>query len=289
VKRLLLIGGNSRFGVALIGDALSHGWTVGATSRTNPGNNGPAGVSWRFLDLTIRRSIDDLTLRDFDHVILLAAQTSIRDCELHPFASRQVNVIGTSHLIKKLDRHMVPFTFISSRQVFGPWQYFPLPKEERRPECEYGHQKRVVEDLVFASGFGRVLRMTKVLSTSEPLFDSWIIAANNGSVMKAFSNVSISPITQDFAVGFVLRSVENEGSARVLHATAPDEVSYADAAQYILSLMGRPSELLWRAESDGLPDGGVVGPHAALGLSNPRDASVPSLSAIRMYFDSAAH
>lgn len=71
-------------------------------------------------DITRPNELKNAIKENFDHVIHLAAQTSVQESLKSPKEDLQVNVIGTINLIERIKQFGIPrFTFASTSAVYG--------------------------------------------------------------------------------------------------------------------------------------------------------------------------
>lgn len=110
--------------------------------------------------------------------IICAAVTGIRQCEMFPDWSRDVNVNHTYRVAALLNASGWNVVMLSSQAA-------------DRPTTEYGRQKA---DLEARWRFGPILRLPKILDRDNPLLWSWKHELSNQRVIRPFSDVIIQPI-----------------------------------------------------------------------------------------------
>ena len=176
--------------------------------------------------------------------ILCAAVTSLEGCRLDPVFSRQVNVVGTVALAKRLIEAGTFVVFISSNQVFDGEMPLMKTTDPVNPLTEYGTQKAEAESQMLAWGEKvAIVRFSKVLSPDMPLFQGWIRNLKAGKVIHPFSDMVMSPVSLAFAVK-VLLGVTERRVPGIFQVSAMQDVNYAVAAQHIARNLGSDMELV---------------------------------------------
>jgi dTDP-4-dehydrorhamnose reductase len=165
-----------------------------------------------------------------DVTYLCAAVTSLEKCRQDPGCTARINVDAVSDLAAKLAGQGSFLVFCSTNQVFDGLH--PLVSENGSvdPKTEYGRQKAEAERRILALGAGAsVVRLTKVLGSRVPLFDTWREDLNAGRPIHPFLDMVMAPIPLAGAVS-VLRLVADRRLQGVLQVSAAQDVTYAEAA-----------------------------------------------------------
>lgn len=220
----------------------------------------------RHLDLLDPLSFSSMDLTEITHAIILAGITSIASCEREPRLSYLVNVVGTSSIAIHLNKLGIKTTIVSSSQVFSRYLELPGVDSPRNPVCEYGRQKVALEDLVGGLDTIQIVRLTKVLSSSNALFRSWITASDRGENITVFVNASIAPIALPVAAEALLRAATNEHKNQILHLSPLDEMTYFDVAHEFMCFRKMDLNLVRPLYVEDDPySGHISGPYSALG------------------------
>jgi len=222
--RFLIVGGDSTLGVGLRKQLEIGGHEVVVTSR-RPGASFP-------LDLS--KDISSWTLPGmFDAAFLFASVCSWEMVEKNPEASRKINVDNTVLLAEKILECGSRVVFPSTNQVFDGTLAFPTIDTPVTPVSEYGRQKSEAERKLLALGKGvAVVRFTKILSPSFPLFKKWRTALSCEEVIKPFSDLYFSPVSLKFSLEASIRIAEYGGDG-IWHVSGKEDISYAEAARII--------------------------------------------------------
>ena len=147
-------------------------------------------------------------------VIHAAAASQPAHCEIHPEATRRVNVGVPEKLAALCADRQVPFLFTSTDLVFDGRNAPYAEQDAVTPVCVYGRQKADAEDAV--------LHMNcKALVCRMPLM------------------IGVAPVASGSFSMQMLRSIRCGDPLRLLTDEFRTPVSYVDAAQGVLSLLGK--------------------------------------------------
>jgi len=237
---LLIVGADGTIGRSLVAAFEAAGKTVWQTTR----HRNQLGDQRIFLDLSQDVAHWQLPPVPIRTAIFCAATTSLERCQLDPESSRQVNVVGTITLAKRLVEAEVFVVFLSTNLVFDGKTPFAKPTDTVNPQTEYGRQKAEAESKLLAWGEQvAVVRFSKVLSPEMSLFQGWIRDLKDGKVIHPFSDMVMVPISLAFAVK-VLLEVKERRLPGIFQMSAKQNVSYVAAAQHIARKLGVDTELV---------------------------------------------
>src|ERR1700684_586790 len=158
--RYLVTGGAGFIGSNIVDELVKRGQEVVVLDDLSAGKEANLTAVREKIDLHIG-TITDLAAvqsacKRVDHVIHLAARTSVPRSVLHPLESNHVNIDGTLNvLVAARDAQVRRFVFAASSSAYGETP--TLPKVETmpaRPISPYGVTKYVGE--MYAQVFGRV-------------------------------------------------------------------------------------------------------------------------------------
>jgi dTDP-4-dehydrorhamnose reductase len=176
--------------------------------------------------------------------VLCAAITSLEACRLDPVGTARVNVEGVLNLAGKLVARGALVVFLSTNQVFDGTRPQRLSTEPCCPQTEYGRQKAEAEKRLLALGNQvAVVRFTKLVSPELPLFRGWIRALKAGQVIHPFSDMQMAPVPLAFAVRVLQRVVETSLPG-IVQVSAPEDITYEQAARHLARRLGVDSQLI---------------------------------------------
>jgi dTDP-4-dehydrorhamnose reductase len=235
IEPAVVIGADGAIGGALFDRLKQADGAVVGTSRR---------VGSSFLHLDLEGEPRAWQLPDRANVAYLcAAAASLDGCRQQPAQTRRINVEGTLEAAKRLRDRGAHVVFLSTNQVFdgiGPRQ----PALARpNPQTEYGRQKAETERELLASGQATVVRFTKVLGPSPPLFRSWLNALRKGEPIEPFHDMAIAPIPLTFAVD-VLKSAGDRRLGGVVQASGEMDISYAEIARALAARLQADPDLI---------------------------------------------
>lgn len=234
MNKSLVVGGESRIGLALTEGLRARGSSVAVTTRRS-------GSTDIFLDLSTEIDFSKLPKAP-DVVFLCAAITSIAVCEEKKELSYRVNVEATLALGRWFLDHGSFVVFLSSNAVFNCENEFTPESSPYSYANEYGHQKAVAESgLLRLAGHTRrlaIVRLSKVVTSSEGVFSGFYNSLRAGDAFEAFNDVMISPVSLPYAVRSLLK-IADARIGGVFHIGSKSEVSYADFARLMAQKLGR--------------------------------------------------
>jgi dTDP-4-dehydrorhamnose reductase len=149
--KMLITGANGLLGQYLIAALEGSPALVLATGRGAKRFREPVreGFSYRELDITDPAQVEEVVSGFRPDVLIHAAAMTAPDaCELDPRQCREVNVVGTSHLVGAAERIGAFFLHLSTDFIFdgeaGPYREEDLPS----PLNTYGQSKLEAEEVV---------------------------------------------------------------------------------------------------------------------------------------------
>jgi len=222
----LIVGGDSLIGSALAERLRAQGRPVLATTRRPE----RVGGERLFLDL----AADPLAWesdRPIGTVYLCAGVTRLEDCRSDPQGSARINVAAASALAARLAGEGAFIVFLSTNQVFDGSEPCPSSGRPPAPRTEYGRQKAAAEAALKGLGDrAAVVRLTKVLGESPPLFRAWAESLSRGERIRPFRDMVMSPLPLPGVVS-VLSLIGGLGLPGLWQVSAERDVTYAEAAE----------------------------------------------------------
>lgn len=223
-----VIGRDGTIGAALFAELGRRGGTVVGTSRRAlPAHRG--GHDFR-LDLSAS-PITGLDALECDIAYLCAAVTGFANCSDDPTGTARINVTGALAVARSLMARGTHVVLLSTSAVFDGSKPLPGENSPGSPTTEYGRQKLLAErELLSAAaamgGSAAVIRLTKVVSRFQPLINNFKTALASGSAVEAFDDLSMSPISLDYATRSILQ-LGNLRHTGIFHLSGTEQLSYA--------------------------------------------------------------
>lgn len=184
--------------------------------------------------------------------VICAAITSTDKCRALPDECRRVNVEATCELGRRLTAAGVRTVFVSTNMVFDGATPFTPAAASRSPKTAYGRMKAEAEERLLALGSGTtVLRLTKVIGRTLPVFDRWRESFGRGEPIRPLIDLRIAPVSLDLATT-VIAAAAHEHLGSILQVSANADISYADIANRLAARWGAPAELVRPATADAL-------------------------------------
>jgi dTDP-4-dehydrorhamnose reductase len=252
---ILIIGVDGVIGAALAQALTAAGHAVCGTSRREH-SEGP-GKRIR-LDLA-EPDAADTALPAADVVIFCAAMARFADCREQPELTRRVNVTAPAAIARRFTEAGSQIVMLSTSAVFnGRLPHVPAD-QPRSPVSAYGTQKAEIEAGILAlGGKASVLRLTKVIAPNMPLLRGWIDALARQERIRAFTDLTVSPIRIADVVS-AASAVIADGNGGIYQVSGSDDVSYETIARWLVRALGVSTELVQgaRAVEVGIPAGEV--------------------------------
>lgn len=257
--------------------------TIGSAVMRSLSETGVEGIGFSKNHPDPRRRIDLSDERTWtvfpqepEAVLLCAGISDLRTCCEQPAATRKVNVEGTAEFVRFAAKRGCFPVIVSTSYVFDGSRPDFGPNDAVCPRCEYGRQKVDLETkLESLSREYAVVRITKVLGTTNRLVALWRDTLRKGGEIRAAEDVRLSPLTASFT-GHAFVSLLRARMPGVFHLSACDELSWFEIAKSLVKRCGgddakvRPTSL-----RDLDPRAEFVPNHAALSVFWPETIEVP--------------
>lgn len=170
----------------------------------------------------------------FDHVVICASVTSIASCDSNVSLCHQINVEGTSKLIKYFSDCNSQIIFLSSNAVFDGTQPFYTISDNTNPTSNYGKFKVEVETKFQNDSNVAILRLTKVISRSTTFIKRWLEEFDRSEDIRVFEDCFLSPISINEVID-AIQVLISQRSFGIFHLGGEAEISYADYANTFFS------------------------------------------------------
>lgn len=196
-----------------------------------------------FLDLT--RNVSEWPPpKRYDVAYLCAAISSLEQCRINPEESLAVNVYNTFLLAQKLIDTGAFFIFLSTNLVYDGSCAFRSADDAVCPQTEYGRQKADAEKLLLNLGeHVAIVRLTKVLNPTMPLFTDWIESLRNGTPIHPFSDMVMAPVALAFVV-HALHAIAAYRLSGIIQVSGQQDLTYEQVARHIAKKLGVSLELI---------------------------------------------
>lgn len=240
----LIVGADSLIGGALMAHLQQAGEPVVGTTRR------PKAVDESHLYLDLTEGVDGWRcLWPIAVAIVCAGVTKLDACRREPVATTRVNVQGVCALVENLVARGAFVIYLSSNQVFDGSVPYRLPDDPVSPVTEYGRQKAEAEHQISQWGDSvAIVRFTKVLGPTDPLFSEWVKALQNGETIRPFSDMYMAPVPLSCAVS-VLRLVAILHLSGILQVSGERDISYAEVAYLGARMLGVAQTLVQPVEA----------------------------------------
>lgn len=223
----IVVGQDGAIGSALYRELARRGVDVAGTSRRSL----PAAGATVHLDLSAD-PIPGLDALNANIAYLCAAITGFASCNDDPVGTARVNVTSALAVARALMAKGTHVVFLSTSAVFDGSYPFPAEDSPGNPTTEYGRQKLLAEERLLAAaratgGSLAVVRLTKVLSPSQPLVRQFRDALMLGSTVEAFDDLEMSPLSLRYAVTSILELAAGRYTG-IFHLSGDAQLSYAE-------------------------------------------------------------
>jgi dTDP-4-dehydrorhamnose reductase len=254
--RVLVIGADGTIGSALSRHLLDLGHNVFKTTRRKLANTSAYSI---FLDLA-EPVAETERLPDVDVAIICAAMARFADCRTRPDLARQVNVISTSSLARRLTNRGTFVVRLSSSAVFDCLSPHALADQQTAPRSIYGRLQADAEAALL--GFGSsstVLRLTKILTPQSSLFKDWVCHLLQGRSIEAFTDHTLCPLPLAAAVD-AATAVLSSRQRGIFQISGSRDISYANLARHLALRLNVPVARVTpvRAVERGIPENEVT-------------------------------
>ncbi len=176
--------------------------------------------------------------------IICAAQTSIDQCQRNPRETRRINVENTVALARQLADVGMFVVFLSSNSVFDGSTGFPRSGDLPNPQHEYGRQKADAEQGLLTMGTATaVIRFSKIVAPNMPLLRGWVRNLRSGEAIHPFYDAVMAPVSATFATELIYQVAVRKRPG-ITQASASDDISYADAANYLATCIAAGANLV---------------------------------------------
>ena len=228
--RAIVIGGDSNIGSALATALKLRGDFVCSTTRRRK----PANSYALHLDLS-SPDINTVSLPRADIAFFCAAITSFSACRTNEALARDVNVTAPSLLARGLVAAGTRVILLSTSAVFDWCAPDAEPSRPPSPVTVYGKLKAEAETAFSAFGAAAsILRLTKVLTPGDNLFNNWIDDLRQERSVRAFSDHYMAPVTISDTVTALL-AISRSSESGVFQISAKHDISYYEAALHLAS------------------------------------------------------
>jgi len=232
---VLVIGADGSIGAAVASRLEADGVHVVRTSRRGTAGSLPLDLaampeSWR-------------PPEGISAAVICAAVTSTEVCRTRPDEGRRVNVDAPVELGRRIAAAGGRVVFLSTNMVFDGSVPLVPADATRCPRTAYGQMKADAEAGLFALGGTTVVRLTKVVGRSLPVFERWRASLGSGQTVRPLSDLVIAPVSLAYATA-VIAAAARASLGPILQVSARADVSYADVARRLATRWGHSADLV---------------------------------------------
>lgn len=238
-KKILITGASGFLGWYLCQAARTQGWTVQGTYHRHSVTI--TGIRLHRVDLTDFAALQEaIAPIQPDAVIHAAAQARPNQCELEPELAHRINVEATLNLAAWCSDRAIPFSFISTNQVFDGTQAPYRETDPVSPINQYGEQKVAAEQGVLqrhpTALICRMPLMFGVAPTAPSFLQGFLQRLAKGEPLKLFTDEFRTPLSgADAAQGILLALGKTTGC---LHLGGAERLSRYEFGQILATVMG---------------------------------------------------
>lgn len=176
--------------------------------------------------------------------VICAAVTSTEVCRTRPDEARRVNVEAPVDLGRRIAAAGGRIVFLSTNMVFDGSVPFVPADAARCPRTAYGRMKAEAEaGLVAIGDAATVVRLTKVVGGTLPVFERWRASLGSGQPVRPLSDLVIAPVSLAYATAVIVAAAR-ESLGPILQVSARADVSYADVARRLAARWGHSADLV---------------------------------------------
>ena len=234
----VIVGGDSLIGKSLAKRLFNRKISyISSTRRQNSNNE-------IFIDLSKPETFSKIP-EGATVVYILAAVSSIKECEDNWSSTFKINVTNTCKLVKHVSEFGCKVVFVSTNQVFNGFAPFQLAGRDINPQNPYAKQKNRVEKYLCQFPNVSILRLGKVVETLEPLIMSWIHNLSRNQVVEPFFDLNCSPVKASDASDMLIGLAES-GKNGFYALTGDEDFSYERIALYLAKKMNKTNKISYK-------------------------------------------
>lgn len=220
-KKILIVGGNGFIGNALV-KSFSNTNTEIIFTTNRIGNIKTNSIHLNLSDNQEKWEIPD----DIGSAVICTGITKLEICERNIDFSHFINVEQTSKLVKLLLCKNIFTLYLSSNQVFNGEHKNTFPDSKYSPVNNYGKQKVEIEEFITSNeeNWG-ILRLSKVLDESFPLFREWINKLETKQPITVFDDLYIAPLHIENVIS-VIKAILEKKQNGITQFSAESDISY---------------------------------------------------------------
>jgi dTDP-4-dehydrorhamnose reductase len=189
-------------------------------------------------------------IRDFQTVYFFAGITSHEKFVKEPEYACWINTEQTIKWLRFLEDSERVIVFPSTSLVYGGTVDLAKESFPTSPQGLYAQSKLEVEDyLLDSSTRAKVVRLTKVVSAQQPLFQKWIRNLSLNLSIAGYVNSTIAPVHVRDVIS-VLPKVAAHQNKGIWNISSNESASLYDYALQMAIFLGYQSELVSKSTCD---------------------------------------
>jgi len=228
VGRFFIIGATGYIGQKLYSKCLSLDIDVVGTSSKDLKN-------FLYLDLADTKK-STISFHSSDVIFFTSSISSPDLCENQNSYARNVNITGTSEVIKVALGAGAKVIFFSSDTVYGEMESDFKEGENPNPYGAYAEMKQTVESLFLGNPLFKSIRLSYVFSKEDRFSDYLVNCANNNEEAEVFHPFFRSIIFRDDVIQGVLALATrwDEIPEKIINFGGPEVLSRIDLAKCLI-------------------------------------------------------
>lgn len=228
--KALIIGSHGYIGKALNKQLIALGHSVTQSQRQDESAD-------YFFDLQQAFDKEKFAKGEVDVVFVLAAITSIKQCQQAKLQGETNHTQATCNLIEYFNQQGCFIVYLSSNHVFADQCGEITIHEQLQPRSIYGEDKAAVEKHLAEKQINAaIVRPTKVIGVEFPLFEQWLECWQKNKVVNAFDDHFIAPVSLENLIQFLIKVATKKVSGRY-HCSGEKAYSYYQVANKLAQKM----------------------------------------------------
>lgn len=197
------------------------------------------------LHLDLKENLKKWKLPKCNTIVICAAIARMQDCYLNHASSERVNIKAANFLAEYFVSRKTHIIFLSTNQVFDGIKSRHKTNSQKSPKSIYGSQKTKAENNLISRCCGSLslIRLTKVLSISMNLIDSWSSDLYQDKTISAFDDMYLSPVSLGDTAESIIYCIKNKRFG-LFQLSGQNDINYFDFAKKISTFLNKNKNLI---------------------------------------------